>query len=140
MMTTQTSAEQIVACFLRYVHALDNRHWADAAAQFSPQGVLAFGSDETTGHREIAKRIESDLSRYVMTWHSVATPLVEIDGDRARLTAASSGIHLREPASTENATIIGGRYNAWLSRTETGWLIDRVAPDYLWRAGPPLDH
>lgn len=140
MMTTQTSAEQIVACFLRYVHALDKRHWADAAAQFSPQGVLAFGSDETTGYGEIAKRIESDLSRYVMTWHSVATPLVEIDGDRARLTAASSGIHLREPASTENATIIGGRYNAWLSRTETGWLIDRVAPDYLWRAGPPLDH
>lgn len=75
-----------------------------------------------------------------MTWHSVATPLVEIDGDRARLTAASSGIHLREPASTENATIIGGRYNAWLRRTETGWLIDRVAPDYLWRAGPPRDH
>lgn len=140
MKTTQTSAEQIVACFLRYVYALDKRHWADAAAQFSPQGVLAFGSDETTGYGEIAKRIESDLSRYVMTWHSVATPLVEIDGDRARLTAASSGIHLREPAGTENATIIGGRYNAWLRRTETGWLIDRVAPDYLWRAGPPLDH
>ena len=34
--------------------ALDKRHWADAAAQFSRR-VLAFGSDETTGYGEIAK-------------------------------------------------------------------------------------
>ncbi len=34
--------------------------------------------------------------------------------------------------------MISGRYSAWFNRREKGWLIDRVAPDCLWRCGPPF--
>src|SRR4051794_39900155 len=138
----RTVTEAAVLCFMSYIHAIDERRWADAAAAFDTDGVLAFGVEEIVGPVAIARKIESDLSRYTLTEHLVATPVVTqlSEGADVHLTASAVGLHLRLAGDAEGATTVGGRYEVDLRETEGGWRLTRVAPAYLWRSGPPLDH
>lgn len=138
----RTVTEAAVLCFMSYIHAIDQRRWADAGAAFDADGVLAFGVEETVGPEAIAEKIELDLARYTLTEHLVATPVVTQldDGTAVHLTASAVGLHLRLEADAEGATTVGGRYEVDMRETDGGWRLTRVAPAYLWRSGPPLDH
>ncbi len=109
---------------------LDEVFTADVHARFP-------GSDPYRGLERLQRDAEADLSRYGASQHLILNPLVELEGDTARIRANLLARHLwsRDPAGP--FWELGGYYEMGAERTAAGWRISELAITPVWTSGEP---
>ncbi len=116
----------------RYVNAVDELDRAALAGLFTPDAVLevTFADPKVErvlqqGFDAIFESIDASLGgrqEYGVPWHFVTSPRIEIEADRAKVTAY---MHNR-PAKA------GGTYEVDAVRAEDGWRIAKLHVDMIY--------
>ena len=128
----------------RYAHAMDagdEQAWVDA---FTPDAV--FDVVEVVGGRRVHREEgHGDLARYVASYpkpprfrkHVVVDPVIEVDGDVARVEAYWLLLE-RDDADGRPVVAAFGHYHDRLVRVDGGWRIaERHADVQATNAAPP---
>lgn len=109
---------------------LDEVFTADVHAHFP-------GSDPYRGLERLQRDAKADLSRYGAGQHLIVNPLLEIEGDTARIRANLLARHLwsRDPGGPYWE--LGGFYDLGARRTAASWRISELAITPVWTSGEP---
>lgn len=93
------------------------------------------GSDPFRGLKRLQTKAAADLSRYGPSQHLILNPLIEVEGDTARIRANLVARHLwsRDPAGPYWE--LGGFYELGARRTAAGWRISELAITPVWTSG-----
>jgi hypothetical protein len=76
------------------------------------------------------------LTLFKATQHSMASPIVELDGDRARARTSLTAAHVQERLDgTHVYTLLHGTYTDELVRAKQGWRIASRRLDPIWVSG-----
>ncbi|WP_052423140.1 nuclear transport factor 2 family protein [Nonomuraea candida] len=128
---------ELAALCDRYVTHLDRDRdddtWFDAV--FTEDVQLVFPMGEYKGMAGLARFQEMARGTFERTHHMSGNYAIEIDGDRARVRAHLTAVHVRRGAEPGGHFDIGGHYEAEAVRTTRGWRIRRFAFDLVWSAG-----
>jgi hypothetical protein len=130
---------------LRFAHALDAQDWALLRSCLAPTLHVDYralrGDPPATVSAEdyVAARVRGLGG--LRTQHISTNHLVTVDGDRAECRSAFL-VHRLDPARAAGANTFdsAGHYLHGLTRTETGWRIDRIIQTVLWSRGNPDVH
>jgi hypothetical protein len=115
----QTAIGELTA---RYNRAFDERRFADWAATFTPDGVLAVADGPATAGREALEQIAS--GSVTITFHVTTNAVIRVDGDTA--TQELQLLVLTCEAGRGEMTIMAfGRYADELVRSSEGWRFKR---------------
>lgn len=76
----------------------------------------------------------SGAPSHLDTTHTVANPLVTIDGDTARLDALVEAQHVSRSDPSRHY-MMKNRYEVELEREDDHWVITRNTVDNVWRSG-----
>jgi ketosteroid isomerase-like protein len=117
--------EAVRQIFYNYVDRIDAGDLDAAGALFAPDATYDFMGIERQGVDKIIGRIRRALSDFDRTSHHVSNALVEIEGDRARLSASLYAYHSRRESG--EAWHFWGRYTQRLTSTGGRWLITHMA-------------
>lgn len=124
--------DEIMALFLAYRRALDEKDFAAYAALFAAEGEFIAGDLRARGPAAIQELVEGMLGTLLTAesgndLHVVANPDIRVEGDRA--TARSTWIYILrgEDGGPDLAKV--GRYEDVLVREDGAWrFLSRDAP------------
>jgi ketosteroid isomerase-like protein len=117
--------EAVRQVFYTYVDRIDAGDLEAVGALFTAEATYDFMGTERQGVDKIIGRIRRALSDFDRTSHHVSNALVEIDGDRARLSASLYAYHSRKESG--DAWHFWGRYAQGLNLVDGRWLITHMA-------------
>jgi hypothetical protein len=80
----------------------------------------------------------SGLAPYAQLQHVIATPTVEIDGDRAVGRANLIAMHIHSDARPDEHFDLGGVYDFEAIRTTDGWRLAEIRLAQVWTSGSGL--
>ena len=123
---------EIQEALARYARAVDNKDWelwktvftADAHVDYLSAGGSAGGRDE------IASWLRDSLEHFPMTQHYITNDEVDLNGDKARVTAFFYNPMIF-PGATE-LSYCGGRYHHQFVRTPEGWKSQNLREENQW--------
>jgi len=128
---------EISEVLYRYGHALDSRDWDMLREQvFAPDAVadfLAHGIKD--GVEEIVELIAGVLTGLDVSQHLIATPIIDLEGDRATSRCYLQAQHVFEGAPGGDQFIVAGTYVDELERRDNGWRIVKRGLEASWVAG-----
>ncbi|GGF85805.1 polyketide cyclase [Azorhizobium oxalatiphilum] len=132
----------VVEALYRFAAGIDKRDWdlfasaiaEDVVSDFGPAAAKAgFDYPVIQGRKNLIAALSASLGT-LDTTHSVSNPLVEIDGDTARLDALVEAQHV--PISDPSRHyLMKNRYDVELARQGDVWVITRNTVDNVWRSG-----
>lgn len=132
--------EQIWRLFMDYRRHLDRRDFAAYSRLFTDDGEWLGGLGRAQGPAAIEALLERTLEVYpddsTRTYHLVANPEIDVDGDRA--TAESTWCFLTRDDSDRPVLSLVGHYRDVLVRDGSGWKFQRREA-YLDMPYQPLD-
>jgi hypothetical protein len=121
----------------RYLMHLDknrgNDSWFDSV--FTEDVHLTFPMGEYKGMAALAEFQEMARTTFERTHHIGSNYSIRLDGDRARVRAHLTAVHVRRREEPDTHFDIGGHYEAEVVRTPGGWRIRRFTFDLVWHAG-----
>lgn len=131
--------QEIAEVLYRYGHALDRRDWEMLREQvFAPDAVADFlAHGIKNGIEEITDLIAGVLTGLDVSQHLIATPIIDLDGDRATSRCYLHAQHVFEGAPGGDQFIVAGTYIDELERRENGWRIVKRGLEASWVAGNP---
>ncbi|MFC3995639.1 nuclear transport factor 2 family protein [Nocardiopsis sediminis] len=112
---------------------LDGKRWGDVRTVFTEDAVGAFPAEEVSGADRLAAHAARSHDGHHRTHHVTGDPLIEIDGDRATVSAPLVAVFIRGAADTRPEFAVGERYRFEAERTPDGWRFSRVEIQPLWR-------
>lgn len=126
----------------RYAIGVDTRDWAMYRAQFADQVHIDFSSYSGRPITEIAADdwvagLQPLFRGLHATQHMMTNPLVDVDGDTARIRMYMQATHVLDPADPASTYTVGGYYDDDLVRTGDRWIFTGVKLTVLWRTGDP---
>lgn len=134
----------------RFCHMVDVRILESVADDFfTPDAILNYGFKRMSGRDEIHNFYNSFDGVVLGTSHTVANPLVEIDGDSAKALHRVLGFHWHaqqgeiQVRAADELMVAG--YQDRLQRTERGWRIsERIIVQFgaglgVGEVKPPFD-
>ncbi|HEX4490560.1 MAG TPA: nuclear transport factor 2 family protein [Acidimicrobiia bacterium] len=127
----------------RYARGVDTRDWDAYRAIFTDRVTVDFsGYDANRTPVEMAAddwvaQIRPQFTGLHASQHAMTNPLVEVNGDRARVTMYVRAHHVFEPDVDDSWYTVGGFYENELVRSTDAWLLTRVKLTVTWRMGRP---
>lgn len=106
-----------------YVDRVDAGDIDAVGALFLPDGVYDILGDEHRGPEPIVRVLRTALAEWERTSHHVSNPLVDVDGEAARVSASLYAYH----AGGDAVWHFWGRYTQHLVRRGDGWMIAHMA-------------
>ncbi|EME14387.1 nuclear transport factor 2 family protein [Rhodococcus triatomae] len=121
----------------RYARAVDTGDWDGYVGVFTEDAVLDYSSaGYPPGDRhQMAALFGASLSVLTMTQHFVTNVQVELDGDRAEVTAKF--VNPMQVPGLDGLSICGGNYHHTVVRTPDGWRSERLVEENLWFVNRP---
>jgi hypothetical protein len=129
---------EIERLLYRYGRAIDTRDLESLREVFAPDAEIHYAV--TGGTRlplsEMIGWLRGALTQFRVTQHAITTPIIELDGDRARSECYLSAAHVQERTDgREVYVMLHGIYrDEWVRRPE-GWRISRRRLDHLYATG-----
>lgn len=132
--------QEVVRRRYEYALGIDTRDWALHRSIFTDTITMDFSSysdtpaatlsadDWVTGLKPLFTGL--DATQHVMT-----NPLVDVDGDTARLRMYMQAEHFLNDGAGTPDFAIGGYYDDRLERTADGWRINAVTLNVFWSRG-----
>ena len=130
--------EQVGALVTHYVNTLDEPSTFDeewARSLFTEDIRLEHEIAVLNGIAEVASVHHMVMTRWERTLHFSTNHSVEVDGERAHLTARLMAIHVHPGDDPPDPLIAANILEADAVLTSKGWRFDRFAPRTLWRTG-----
>jgi ketosteroid isomerase-like protein len=129
----------------RYASAADRADGADLAALFTDDGELETWLDPTSdvpsgtrrGHAEITSAING-LSTYLATHHTIASSVVQIDGDRAEGQTRCVGHHVEGPPDIRDR-VLYITYDEQFARVDGRWRFTHRKVRVQWVSIQPVE-
>ena len=127
---------EIKELLYRYARACDRKDWKLLPTIFTPDAYLDYTSAGfPAGSRDdVCAFLEQALSTIPMTQHDITNIEIELDGDRARVTAMFYN-PMQLPGMKEMSSC-GGYYHHEVVRTPEGWKSRRLVEENLWFVNP----
>ncbi|MFE9840256.1 nuclear transport factor 2 family protein [Streptomyces goshikiensis] len=127
----------------RYLAGLDRAEFDEdwARSVFTEDGRFQFPMGGHDGVAGMAEFTAAMIGKWRRTHHVAAGHLVEIDGDRARVSASLIATHLHPhapgPGPSPEPFQVGDRFEGEAARTAAGWRFTRLAFEVVWTRGTP---
>jgi len=124
----------------RYALGVDTRDWAMYRAQFADRVHVDFSSYSGRPPADIAADdwvagVQPLFTGLHATQHMMTNPLVDVDGDTARIRMYVQATHVLDPADPASVFTVGGYYDDDLVRSGDRWIFTGVKLTVLWRTG-----
>jgi hypothetical protein len=132
--------DRVGALVDHYLTTIDERSTFDedwARSLFTDDVRLEHEIAVLHGIEEVAAAHHMVMARWERTFHFSTNHRVELDGDRAHLTARLMAIHVHPGENPPDALIAANLLDADAVRTANGWRFERFAPRTMWRSGQP---
>jgi 3-phenylpropionate/cinnamic acid dioxygenase small subunit len=129
---------EITQLLYRYGRAIDTRDWEELRAVFTPDAEICYAVERGSAQRlpEMLEWLRGALTQFKATQHAMASPIVELDGDRARARTSLVAAHVQERLDGAHVyTVLHATYTDELVRTPRGWRIASRRLDPVWTAG-----
>lgn len=144
-MSTTTAEDKVAVAetVYRYALGVDTRDWPLYRAQFADRvhvdftGFAAGMPDTEMAADTWVAGVRPLFERLHATHHLMGNPIVDVDGDSARITMYVQATHVGDPGDPGARYTIGGYYENRLARVDARWLLTAVKLTVLWRAGDP---
>jgi hypothetical protein len=132
--------QQITELVYRYAFGIDTRNWDLYRAIFTDTVEIDFSSYDnrpatTMRADDWVRRLKVLFAGLAATQHTMTNPIVEVVGDRATCVMTMQAAHLLDAGNDNSWFTIGGYYVDSFERTTSGWLLDGVTLNVLWRRG-----
>ncbi|MCU1368482.1 MAG: hypothetical protein JWN39_4121 [Ilumatobacteraceae bacterium] len=133
----------VAECVYRYATGVDTRDWAMYRSVFADEVEFDFSSfgpgqaPATMAADRWVAGVKPMFEGLAATQHMMSNPLVDLDGDRARITMYVRAHHVLDPADPESYYTVGGHYRNRLERASGDWRLVRVELVVTWRMGRP---
>jgi hypothetical protein len=130
--------DRLVSLVDHYVTTLDEPRSFDedwARSLFTEDVRLEHEIAVLEGIEEVAAAHRMVMARWERTFHFSANHRIELDGERAHLTARLMAIHVHPGESPPDPLIAANLLDADAVHTSKGWRFDRFAPHTIWRSG-----
>jgi hypothetical protein len=114
---------------------LDERGFADAAAIFTSDAAVHTQSGQSRGLDALRAQAQRVHARFAAIQHVITDVLIDIDGDRATVSANLIATFVRDNAQPAPTLTVGERYRLEAARTPDGWRFSRVDVTPVWRSG-----
>jgi uncharacterized protein (TIGR02246 family) len=117
--------EEIRQLFVDYGYNLDSGDFAAYSRLFADDGEILLGPiGRATGPEAIRALMEKTLSgRAGASYHIIANPIVQLDGDRATSDVMWAVVTRRDDGSADMSMV--GRHRDVLTREKGGWKFKR---------------
>jgi ketosteroid isomerase-like protein len=112
-----------------YTDAVNRKCPEDAAAVWTPDGVLLFFGREIVGAEKLLKGYRRTFSSFRLLFQMTHTGLVVVNGDRA--TARWWISEINQPLDDDEHRMFYGLYQDEIIRTEVGWRFHRRQLDEI---------
>lgn len=137
---------QISDLLSRYFAAVDDKciDMKIVKATFASDGkIVRPNGSALAGWKDIHDGQNKSFARFRATHHVVTDPIIDIEGDKAKLRANITAMHLwnfneSDPNSLESHFVAGGIFSAIAIRTSDGWRISELSNRNTWRSGDGL--
>lgn len=133
----------VAECVYRYAIGVDTRDWEMYRSLFADEidvDFSSFGPEHqpvTMAADDWVAGLKPLFGGLAATQHMMSNPLVEPDGDRARITMYVRAHHVLDPDDPESYYTVGGYYRNRLVRDGSDWKLVRVNLNVTWRLGQP---
>ncbi len=134
--------DRLVALVDRYVTTLDAPSTFDvewARSLFTDDVRLEHEIAVLTGIEDVAAAHRMVMARWERTFHFTSNHCIELDGDRAHLSARLMAIHVHPGENPPEPLIAANLVDADAVHTGNGWRFARFAPRTIWRSGQSAD-
>ncbi len=121
-----------------YGRAIDTRDLDSLREVFAPDAEIEYAVVGGTRLRlpEMLEWLRGALTQFRVTQHAISTPIIELDGDRARSECYLSAAHVQERLDGAFVYVmLHGIYRDELARGPRGWRIARRRLDPLYATG-----
>jgi 3-phenylpropionate/cinnamic acid dioxygenase small subunit len=116
--------------------ALDEKRFDDLREIYTPQAVFDFAGSPKTGDLDSAIAGGKDMgARFAHTHHVMTNPIVELNGDTARVRANLIATHVYRADAPERHYTAGMVYHFTAVRIPDGWRFSHVKLERIWRSG-----
>lgn len=121
-----------------YTRAIDTGEWDRLDAVFTPDAQIDYTATGGVagGYPEVKAWLAVNLPMFPRRQHVLGQREVDLDGDRARVTAYFlNPMVLPRPDGSELLWEFGGLYHHELVRTVDGWRSRRLVEELCWKRG-----
>lgn len=139
-MNDPIDVHQIVSTKYNYAYGIDTKNWQLYRSIFVDEITMNFSS--YSGQPESVMKADDWVAGCQKLFtgldasqHQMYNPLVEIDGDQARLRMYMQAEHFLQNRSGDPSFTLGGWYDDRLVKTPEGWKITAVTLNVLWSRG-----
>lgn len=131
---------EIVTVITRMAWLADRRDWDQLLDVFAEQVELDYtsltgGEPARLTPADLVAGWRAGLGGLDATQHLVSNHLVDVQGDRAVVTAQFQATHVLATPRGDPTWTLGGRYRFGLTRHEGRWRIDAVTMTTTWATG-----
>jgi hypothetical protein len=133
----------VAECVYRYATGVDTRDWAMYRSVFADEVEFDFSSygpgraPVTMAADDWVAGVKPLFGGLAATQHMMSNPLVELEGDTAKITMYVRAHHVFDPEDPESYYTIGGYYRNRLVREGGNWKLVGVNLNVTWRLGHP---
>lgn len=123
----------------RYTRAIDTGTWDRLDDVFTPDARIDYtASGGIAGaYPEVKAWLAKVLPLFPQRQHVIAQREVELEGDRARVTAYFvNPMIISRPDVPDELWEFGGYYHHRLVRTDAGWRSDELVEEIVWKRTP----
>ena len=123
----------------RYTRAIDTGEWDRLDAVFTPEARIDYtASGGIAGaYPEVKAWLAKVLPMFPKRQHVIAQREVELEGDRARVTAYFlNPMVMSRPDAADELWEFGGYYHHRLVRTDAGWRSEELVEEIVWKRTP----
>jgi 3-phenylpropionate/cinnamic acid dioxygenase small subunit len=137
---TTNDRDEIVDATTRMAWFADRRDWDALLTVFADEVDLDYtsltgGEPARLKAADVVAGWRAGLGGLDATQHLVSNHLVEVDGDRAVVTAQFQAVHVLANPHGDPTWTLGGHYRFGLVRADGGWRIDAVTMTTTWATG-----
>lgn len=121
----------------KYARSVDTNDWAGYISVFTEDAVLDYSSmGFPVGSRDqIAAIFSAGMSNLPWTQHMISNIQIELDGDRAIVTAMF--LNPMQHPDLADISVCGGYYHHRLVRTADGWKSEHLVEENRWFKNRP---
>ncbi len=135
-LAARAAIEQVLAS---YALGIDQRDYERVGACFAEDAEASYaGGEVRRGRKAITAWIEAN-SAFAASTHLLASPVIQLDGDRATTVTPAVAFLLREQDGELRLHTRGLRYTDAFERGDGAWRIVRRVHEALWEAIQPAE-
>lgn len=131
--------QQLAALIQRLFAALDDARFTDLTGLLADTATVRTPGGETAGRDAVIAQASRNHRPEWRIQHLVHNPLIEIDGDRARIRADLVAVFVTAGAADRLAPQptfeLGERYRFEAVRRPEGWRLTRIESTPVWSRG-----